>query len=120
MALLADLHRVDAAVLVLVAVLGDGCPKRLVQQTDAIGQDVREPQQQRQVVATLLDVGDQVEQVDLVLARARGVDLDVAALIDLEVGLAPPVDVVQLLAVFDAPLRDRLHLFNRQSTVPPR
>ena len=103
-AVLVDLDRVDALVVALVAVLGDGAAERLVQLDDAALEDVGEADQQRQPDAAAGDLVDQLLEVDVSRVGARGVRHDVARLVDGEVALAPGLDPVGLGGVRDGPL----------------
>ena len=70
-AVLVDLDRVDAAVVALVAELGDGPPEGLVQLDHPALEDVGEADEQRQADATARDLVDQLLEVDVSRLRAR-------------------------------------------------
>ena len=70
-AVLVDLDRVDALVLALVAVLGDGAPEGLVQLDDAALEHVGEADQQRQADAAARDLVDQLLEIDACRSRGR-------------------------------------------------
>ena len=77
--LLVDLHRVDAAVDARVLVLGDGPGEALVEPADAVAQDVREANEEREREAARLEILSQLEEVDAaILARRIRAHLDVA------------------------------------------
>ena len=103
-AVLVDLDRVDALVLALVAVLGDGAAEGLVQLDDAALEHVREADQQRQADAAPRHLVDQLLEVDLAVLDAAGVRLDVPGVVDGEVVVTPSLDAVDLRRVGDCPL----------------
>src|ERR1700674_5463398 len=96
LALLVNLDRVDAAVAVLVPVLGYGVLERLVHLAQAVLQDFAEADQNRQRNAPELQVVDQFLEVDGAAGILLGVDLQVAVLADREIALAPTGYVVEI------------------------
>ena len=103
-AVLVDLDGVDALVLALVPVLGDGAPEGLVELDDAALEDVGEADEQRQPDAAAGDLVDELLEVDLAVLGAGGVRLDVPCLVDREVVVAPVLDAVNLGRVGHVPL----------------
>ncbi len=103
-AVLVDLDRVDALVLPLVAVLGDGAPEGLVELDDAALEHVREADEQRQPDPAARDLVDQLLEVDLGAVGTGRVGLGVAGVVDREVVVAPVLDPVDLGGVGDRPL----------------
>ncbi len=104
-AVLVDLDRVDALVLALVAVLGDGAAEGFVQLDDAALEDVGEADQQRQADAAPRHLVDELLEVDLAVLDAAGVGLDVPRVVDGEVVVTPRLDAIGLRRIGDRPLR---------------
>ena len=107
--LLIDLDGIDAAVLALIVVLGDGGLEGLVNFADAMAQNVGEAQQNRQLNAALLQLIDELLQVDGLLGPFVGVNGHLALVIDAEVTLAPVPDFVDVQSVLDFPLVHQFH-----------
>ena len=103
-AVLVDLDRVDAAVLALVAVLGDGVLEGLVQLDDAAAQDVGEADEQRQADSAPRDLVDQLLEVDGWPLEAGRMRLHVAGFGHREVVVAPVFDPIDLGGIRDCPL----------------
>ena len=102
-ALLVDLDREHPAIDARVLVLGDGFLERLVDQLDAMTNDVRKANQQWQLEAARFQVLGQLEQVDGLALIGAGRDLDVSARTDMEVGRAPTLNLVALRAALGRP-----------------
>jgi hypothetical protein len=103
LALLVDLNRVDATVVVLVVVLGDGVLERLVHLTQAVLQNFPETDQDRQRDAPELKIVDQFLQVDGAAGILLRVDQQVAVFADREVPLAPAGYVVEFCRLRGGP-----------------
>ncbi len=102
--LLVDLHREDAPVAARVVVLGDRLGEALVEPANAVAQDVREANEEREGQAAGLEIVNQGEEVDAAtLARWIGSDLDVAFPVHAEVRFAPAPDLIELGAFLDGP-----------------
>jgi hypothetical protein len=102
-ALLVDLDGEHAAVDPVVFVLVDGLLEALVDETNAVLEDAREADEQRQVQPARTQLHRQLVEVDVGLfARVRR-DRHVPSFVDVEVGLPPAADLVQLGALLDAP-----------------
>ena len=101
--LLVDLDRVDAAVVALVVVLGDGRLEGLVDLAEAMLEDVGEAEQDRQVDAAQVPGSTSSFRSIERAGSFVGVDADVPVVVDREVALAPAGDVVQVAGVLRGP-----------------
>jgi hypothetical protein len=106
-ALLVDLDRVDAAEAAFVRVVGDRLGERAREPAHAARHDVREPHQERQPEAALLELGQQLEEIDRRAFRAARRHLDVTAFVDAEEAGAPVRDLIELGAVLERPTSHR-------------
>ena len=105
LALLVDLDRVDAAVAPLVLVLRDRALERGVNLAEPVLEDVGEAKQDGGAEAAELQAIDQTLQDRPRAPDPRRMDLQVPLLVDREVALAPPRDVVELARFGQRPLR---------------
>ena len=101
--LLVHLDRVDAAITALVVVLADGRAEGVVDLADAMAEDVREAEQDRQLDAARLELIDQLLEVDRLVGILVGMDGDVPLGIDPEIILAPVANAVRLQGIIDLP-----------------
>ena len=104
-ALLVDLDRKHRGIAVLVVVLGDRGGERVVQRTQAVAQDVREPEHHRCRQVARAELLHDFVEIDLAVGVAAGPADDVTGGIDAEVAAAPGTCCVELVGVFDAPGR---------------
>ena len=107
--LLVDFDREDAAIDILVGVIRDRLLKRLVDQADAVAQQVAEPQQQRQAHAAVVQAVNDVREIDA--DRAGGifqVDGREAVVRNRKVTLAPSADPIQFGAFYTVPAVQRI------------
>jgi hypothetical protein len=119
-AILVDLDRVDALVVPLVSVLGDGAPKGLVELDNAVLEDVAEADEQRQVDAAPPHLVDQLLHIDGGSARSVGGDRDIAALVYAEVPASPGACGVDLGRVSNRPTSGDSSGCGHRSFGPPR
>ena len=99
LALLVHLDRVNAAVVALVTVFGDGGRKGAVHFAQAMLQDSREPDQDRQGDASQHQGIDQLFQVNDRCGSLSGCNAQVAVAIHQKVALAPTGDIVEFAGV---------------------
>ena len=101
--LLVDLDRINAAIAPLIIVLANGRAEGIVDLADAMAEDVREPQQDRQLNAALLELIDQLLQVDRLAGILVGMNRHVPLGIDPEIILAPVANAVRFQGIIDLP-----------------
>jgi hypothetical protein len=94
LALLVHLDRVDAAVLALILVLGNGGLKRRVDLAETVLEDVGEPDENGKADTAELQAIDQLLEVDRRRRVLGGVDVEVPGRTDGEVAVAPAADFV--------------------------
>ena len=101
--LLIDLDRVDAAIIALVVVFANGRAEGVVDLADAMAEDVRKTQQNRQLDAALLELIDQFLEVDRLAGILVGMNGHVPLGIDPEIILAPVANAVRFQGIIDPP-----------------
>ena len=117
--LLVHLDRIDAAITALVVVLANGRAEGVVDLADAMAEDVREAQQDRQLDAALLELIDELLQIDRLAGILVGMNRDVPLGVDPEIILAPVPNAVRFQGIIDLP-RIGKSMFRtlRHSTTP--
>ena len=101
--LLVDLDRVDAAVTTLILKLANGRAERIVDFADPVAEDIREPKQNGQLNAALLELIDQFLEVDRLRRVFVGMNGYVPLGVDSEIVLAPKANAVKFQRVIDLP-----------------
>ncbi len=108
LALLVHLDGIDAAVIALVIVLGDGALERLVHLAQAMLENFGEADQDGQRDAAQLEFFDQFAQVDAARGFLAGVHPQVTVRADRKIAFTPTGDVVKFAGVGDGPPLGRL------------
>ena len=109
-ALLVDLDGEDREVGLGVVELAGGVAERVRQLVDLPLQELREPEQERRLVAAAGEVLDDLEDVDGPAGVARRGDQQVAVLADGEIAVPPAVEAVDLDGVLDREAVRRRHV----------
>ena len=100
---LVHLDGVDHVVLALVVVLLAGLPETVPRCLDTAVEDVGEPEQHGRLYVAERQLVHHLAQVYLRVVFT-GRDVHIALFVHTEIGASPPVDVVQLVRVFNGPL----------------
>ena len=103
MALLIDLDWKHAPVLAGVFVLINRRAKALVDAPNAVRQNITEANQHRQLQAARLQVLHELVEIDVALVVGPNLDFNVSRFVDIEVGVPPTSNLVQLGAIAGRP-----------------
>ena len=101
--LLIHLDRINAAVIALVVVLGDGALERLVHFAQPMLENFGEADQDGQPDAAQLQFFDQLAQIDAARRLLAGMHPQVPVRADGKIALAPTGDIVEFAGVGDGP-----------------
>ena len=117
LALLVDLDRINAAVVGLILVLGDGGGEGVVNLAQPVLEDVGEANQEGDRNPAQDQRIDQLLQIDGAGGVLGRMDADVSQIVDREIALAPTGDVVHLAGVLRGPPLDRVQHHRSLSAV---
>ncbi len=120
--LLIHLDRIDAAILSLVFILANGRLEGVLDLADAMAEDIREPQQDRQLNAALLELIDQLFQVDRLARDLVGMNRDVPGSIDTEIAFPPVTNAISFDRILNLPRigKSVFNTFRHSRNLPSR